>query len=90
MQFFTQTVRDMVESRIGGFKNELDAILDADPKIKEAFKTGNKNKLIPAQKKELKKALTHLLRQTDEIRPHQYGQESTTSTQEKKHLRVVL
>jgi len=55
---FAQTVRDMVESRIGGFKNELDAILDADPKIKEAFKTGNKNKLIPAQKKELKKALT--------------------------------
>ncbi len=53
---FAQTVRDMVESRIGGFKNELDAILDADPKIKEAFKTGNKNKLTPAQKKELKKA----------------------------------
>ncbi len=55
---FAQTVRDMVESRIGGFKNELEAILDANPKIKEAFKTGNKNKLIPAQKKELKKALT--------------------------------
>jgi hypothetical protein len=55
---FAQTVRDMVESRIGGFKNELEAILDADPKIKDAFKTGNKNKLIPAQKKELKKALT--------------------------------
>ncbi len=55
---FAQAIRDLVESRIGGFKNELEAILDADPKIKEAFKTGNKNKLIPAQKKELKKALT--------------------------------
>ena len=55
---FAQAIRDLVESRIGGFKNELEAILDADPKIKEAFKTGNKNKLIPAQKKELKKAKT--------------------------------
>ncbi len=55
---FAQTVRDMVESRIGGFKNELEAILDADPKIKDALKTSHDKKLTPqtpAQKLTLKK-----------------------------------
>ncbi len=49
----------MVESRIGGFKNELEAILDADPKIKDALKTGHDKKLTPqtpAQKLTLKEA----------------------------------
>ncbi len=40
---FAQAIRDLVESRIGGFKNELEAILDADPKIKDALKTSTKN-----------------------------------------------
>lgn len=56
---FAQAIRDLVESRIGGFKNELEAILDADPKIKDALKTSHDKKLTPqtpAQKLTLKEA----------------------------------
>ncbi len=57
---FAQAVRDLVESRIGGLSNELEAILDSDKMVKKAFKTGkvlDKDVLSKAQRAELKQAL---------------------------------
>ncbi len=57
---FAQSIRDLVESRIGGLSNELEAILDSDKMVKKAFKTGkvlDKDVLSKAQRAELKQAL---------------------------------